>query len=252
MIVIGLCFTKSRHAIMQSARTPWIIFAIAAIASMCFSAMSGIVGRSGWFAQIFAIIAIFHWITTHEYKINRTIGGIISTILVAAILFHYIETARWQMKVGKEVEDAAQLYSESKDGQVYFDATRDNELPWWTLNKTRGVPDADDLYLLAAFSQYYGNDNAPLKLLPTEVLDINAELLKTNGIVALKNGDKISTSPISEAKTLTSEREGISISIYNDANGKEWVVTPFIINDTLYHITPRITDPGDRLTTSEK
>ena len=252
MIVVGLCFTKSRQAIINAAHTPWVIYAIAAIASMCFSAMSGIVGRSGWFAQIFAIIAIFRWITAHQYKINRIAGGVISITLIATIVFHYVETTRWQIKLGKEVETVAQLYSKSTDGQVYFDATRDNQLPWWTLNKTRGIPDADDLYLLAAFSQYYGNGEVPFKLLPSEIQNLNFENLEKDGIAQLSNGDKISTNPIKESKTFTSEREGISINIYNDANGKEYVVTPFVINDTLYHITPRITDPGDRLTASKE
>lgn len=259
LIGVGLCRANTRNAIMTAARTPWIIFAIAAIASMCFSAMSGIVGRSGWFAQVFAIIAIFRWITSHDYKINRIAGGVISTILIAAITFHYIEIARWQMKLGEEVESVAQMYSESNNGQVYFDATRDNELPWWTLKKTRGVPDADDLYLITTFSQFYGTNDYPLVLLPTEVLEIDFDLFceseKYMGTAHLRNGDMIIAQIITGTKTLKSEREDISVSIYCDADGKEWVVTPFTINDfslPLNHFTPLIVDPGDRLTFIEE
>lgn len=253
-IAAGLCCANTRKAILKAAHTPWIIFAIAAIASMCFSAMSGIVGRSGWFAQVFAIIAIFRWITSHDYNINRITGGIISTILILAIIFHYAETARWQMKLGKEIETVAQMYGESKDGQVYFDATRDNELPWWTLNKTRGVPDADDLYLLLTFSNYYRTEKQDLLiLLPTEIINIDFENLregvKYQGTAKLSNGDIVTTDSVTRIQVLKSGREDLSVDIWIDENNVEWIVNYFNFNGTpLTHLTPRIIDPGDRLT----
>ncbi len=259
LITIGLCLANTRKAILKAAHTPWIIYTVAAIASMCFSAMSGVVGRSGWFAQIFAIIAIFRWITSHDYKINRTTSGVISSILIFSIVFHYVDTTRWQITLGKEVETVAQMYSESKNGQVYFDATRDNELPWWTLKKTRGVPDADDLYLISSFSKFYGTMGFPFVLLPTEVLEIDfncfCESEKYMGTAHLRNGDMIVAAFITGTQTLKSEREDISVSIYCDADGKEWVVTPISIDSCslpLNYFTPLIVDPGDRLTFVEE
>jgi len=152
---------------------------------MCFSAVSGIIGRSGWFAQVFALIAIVKWANDHNFRINRILGGILSTTLIAAIVMHLVEVTRWQVKVGKEVETVTEMYKKSSRGQVFFDATWDNQLPWWNLNKNRGVPDADDLYLLATFSDYYGKSGNPLVVLPSEVsnIDFSNTHINCNGYV---------------------------------------------------------------------
>ena len=60
---------------------------------------------------------------------------------------------------------------------------------------------------------------------------------------------------ITGTQTLKSEREDISVSIYCDADGKEWVVTPISIDSCslpLNYFTPLIVDPGDRLTFVEE
>lgn len=254
MIGVGMCVNSWRNKILEAARTPWIIFAVAAIASMCFSAMSGIIGRSGWFAQVFALIAMVQWCNDHNYKINRMVGGILSAVLIAAIVIHLVEVTRWQVKVGKEVDVVARNYATSESGIVCFDATRDNQLPWWTLNKNRGVPDADDLYLLATFSRYYGVNGAPLVLLPSEVANIDFYNVADGDDVRLSNSDIIKIGKISIGNTYQSERENISISII-EKDGIEWVVTPFSLEKCegvqLNHFTPRIVDPGDRLTPLE-
>lgn len=151
LIGVGMCIAPWRKKIIEAGHTSWIIFVVAAAVSLCFSAVSGIVGRSGWFAQIFALIAIVKWCNDHDYKFNRIAGGAVSTLLIITMAFHMIEVTRWQIKVGNETESVTRLYKNSPDGLVFFDATRDNQLPWWNLNKNRGVPDADDLYLLSTF-----------------------------------------------------------------------------------------------------
>ena len=218
------------------------------------SAVSGIIGRSGWFAQTFALIAIVKWANDHNYKINRIVGGVASTILISAIAFHLVEVTRWQIKVGKEAEDVTSLYQRSTNGQVFYDATRDNQLPWWNLNKNRGVPDADDLYLLATFSTYYSNSGQPLVVLPTEVANIDFSNFADNDELHLSNGDIIKAGKTSTGTIFQSERENISIYLINK-DGKDWVITPFTLEKynglQLNHYTPCVLDPGDRLTPLE-
>lgn len=254
MTTVGLCIAPWRKNIIEAIHTPWIIFAVAATASLCFSAVSGIIGRSGWFAQTFALIAIVKWANDHNYKINRIVGGVASTILISAIAFHLVEVTRWQIKVGKEAEDVTSLYQRSTNGQVFYDATRDNQLPWWNLNKNRGVPDADDLYLLATFSTYYSNSGQPLVVLPTEVANIDFSNFADNDELHLSNGDIIKAGKTSTGTIFQSERENISIYLINK-DGKDWVITPFTLEKynglQLNHYTPCVLDPGDRLTPLE-
>ena len=48
---IGAAALWRRGNLMEMARSPWIIFVTASLIGVCMSGVSGIVGRSGWFAS---------------------------------------------------------------------------------------------------------------------------------------------------------------------------------------------------------
>ena len=123
----------------------------------------------------------------------------------------------------KEFERYNRLYSESTDGIIFMDATRDSELPAILFNRLRGVPDHDDYYLHECLQRYYHKAEAPI-LLP--------EAIKSGATDRLTRGD-----------TVYRQSRG---PIYND-NGRTMVETGFILNgDTLYLGTVKEQDPGDK------
>lgn len=214
-------------------RRQWVVYAVAAIISMGFSAVGGIVGRSGWFAQIFALIALFQWARECDWRINRKVAALASAWLLVAIVAHYAELTRWQLKTSSELRKAISLYEESPDGTVYMDFTPHDRFPWWVLHKNRGVPDADDSYILQTITQFHGDESRPMRILPSAVEQLDARSVK--GDMRIGNGW------VSREKPDTDEN-GIF-----DRNGQQYVSVPFRKNGIqLYFLTPRYLDPGDR------
>lgn len=238
-VLIALCFKSSRHRLIKLSHTEWIIFFIAAIASLCFSAVSGIVGRSGWFANLFALIAIFRWVNSYKFSISQFTAIGVSTILSVTLIAHFIEFARYQVILGKEHDEMLALFNASPDGTIYMDATFETDIPWWILNKTRGVPDADDIHLIYWINYYHGRGGKTLAILPKSVKDIDWKRFR--GLQRLSNGDYITDTPPFDPQT-----PHVLNHIFK--MGKhEWVGVPFKINDNTYYlITPRLLDPGDR------
>ncbi len=58
ILCIAVIFTPARR-ILRLRRSPWVIYLTAAVVSSLFVAVGGIEGRAGWFAQGFALLAIF-------------------------------------------------------------------------------------------------------------------------------------------------------------------------------------------------
>lgn len=243
-LALKACTQLGRRELSERLKTPWLVFVLASVGSFIFSAVSGIVGRSGWFVTLYALIALFMWGNMSEWRLSRAVGYVVSIFLAALIAIHYFEFAKWQVRVGQEVEKLIELYAESPSGNVYMDVTPDTDVPVWVLGKTRGVPDADDYYQKVCFDGYFGGGDKKLAVLPVEIKGI-APYAFSEGIT-LQNGDMVTkTLPTKVRKHVISRESGELLLLDNEE--KEYVVTPFTHEGmTLYHITPRVIDPGDR------
>lgn len=246
-IVIGFNLTTKtgRNMLKDLSATPWLIFVMATFVSCLFSAVSGIVGRSGWFASIFALIALFNYIGKVRFHINIYVVSVFSFIIFVAILFHYFEYAKWQIRMYGEVEEMTNLYREADNGIVYMDETRDTAVPWWVLNKTRGVPDADDYYQKLCFDEYYGGGKKKLVVLPAQLNGMDLRNIAES--IILRNGDMLMKYVPTGAYVHDISREHGKYVLWDDAIGDTYVVTPFKKSgDTFYHLSQQIIDPGDR------
>jgi hypothetical protein len=216
--------------------TPWVIFVVAAIASMCFSAVSGIVGRSGWFAQVYALIAFYRWADMHDLRISRWNSRVLNVVLALVMVVHYAGMAYYQAVVaGPQLRECMALSERNENGNVYLDALTDRDMPWWLLHKCRTVPDADDTYLCLMLTRQYSDKAHPIKILPTQVKRINAAEVK--GEIALDRGNFVTD----KVPNGTNERMWLA------RDGEHYVVVPFVKDGVqLYLITPHDLDPGDR------
>ena len=145
--ILVLCLDK--YKFIRLVRSGWIIFAIAAVISACISSVSGIVGRSGWFSQVYSLIALGLLLKKFEIKRTNLFTRLFSYLLLGFVIFCYSEILFWQDKRRKEYDLIMKEYLASADGTVYQDYTDDYELPWYTLGMTSGVPDPDDTYLIS-------------------------------------------------------------------------------------------------------
>lgn len=164
LLILWFAFCK-RDLLKELVHSPWIIFATAAFVSTAFMLLSQFGGRTGWFAQIFALIAIFRMLSTFKFKLQRPLAMPIIALLSAAIIFHFVSLTIWQIKLGTETRQAIALYKTSPDGVIFMDYTNEPELPWYLLRKTHGVPDDDDSYYRYRMAKHYGHGK-PLIILP--------------------------------------------------------------------------------------
>ncbi len=233
LLLVQLVINPRR--LIKALSTPWVIFVVAAVASMCFSLVSRIVGRSGWFAQIFALIALYRWADMHDMYIAKWNSRLLNWALSLLIVVHCAGVTYYQYFVaGPQLKGCLAACEKHDRGTVYFDALKDCDMPWWLLHKVRTVPDADDGWFLHQFTLAYSDFVNPIVLIPTQVKQINANDVK--GELALDNGDFL-TDRIPK---------GTTVRMWLARGDKHYVVVPFYHqNVRLYLITPHELDPGD-------
>lgn len=171
MAVLWLC---NRQKIKYLLSTEWIIFPLAALGSSAFSLASGIVGRSGWFAQIFAIIALFQLLYDSKWKIPRWVAAIWIILSSSAIVGHYLLLMKWQIALSAEEQDIIDLYVENirsgGDGVIYYDATPDSVVPnHLLLFKQKSPIDSDDYYDRFCIANFLGDRERIPVVLPTSM-----------------------------------------------------------------------------------
>lgn len=180
---------------------------------------SGTVGRSGWFVSLYAMIAIVGCLASFVRGRSLLLGGCLSIALIAQAAGE----ACIQRGLYAEYRQFEEAFLQSPDGVVYGDFTKDDDLPVWTLNRLRGVPDADDIFILESISDYYRLDSIPP--------------------VVIGSDDKIVSNLPEDVRKLKSSWPGWHEAwLWSDGND-EWILTPARGG---YVLTRRVLDPGDR------
>lgn len=237
-LLIAWAAAFRRRMLYEAIRSPWTVFTTAALASMCFSAIGGIVGRSGWFAQTFALVALFSPgmpLTAACLRPSATVSRALTIIPAAVIALHLIEVTRWQLRANAETERSMELYRASADGAIYMDPLQRYDFPWWNLCKNKGVPDADDFYLNRTIDSCIGHGTKTFRVLPDTLSRLRGHTV--TGPLTISGGTVSPTPPDHTSAT------GITC-----IDGTEHTVTPFSTADgtRLFYTAPRILDPGDR------
>lgn len=261
VLSLMLVSAQGRGMLRRKLHSDWIIFAVAAMVSAFFSVISGIVGRTGFFAQIFSLIAIFKLLADIECKASKVkshdmLRRLMIVLMSLTIMTHFISFAFYQYRAGAELQIVKSDYVKSNDGLVYIDYLRDTDVPWWVMQKVEGVPDSDDVWILHTISQLDSVGGKRLVILPAEFKDVESDKLQSPMMIGR---DLISPySPAATEELTTFENidllrmyanvSSVGDSIYIDYNksGQEWIVKPFRKgNRELYLISERYIDWGD-------
>lgn len=244
LILVGFIvylFLRNRTLLKKLIRSPWIIFSVSALISTGFMLLSQYGGRTGWYVQIYALIAIFKILSELKISVSQKITVPLSVILSITIIFHYSMLAIWQKELGTEAREAIDLYKKSPDGIIYMDYTNEPELPWYLLRKTHGVPDDDDTYYRYRMTKHYGHGK-PLVILPIKAKNIDWQ----NMAGRLQIGNQFITSqpiPGSHVDRIVDIFPRIMIHI----GDMEYIETPFQIhNNSFYLYSPVDRDKGEK------
>lgn len=221
---------KTRPAVKRLFDSPLAILAVAAALSAALSVLSGIVGRSGWFAQLFAMITLAGWSGMYRRPSWRPVSAVLSLAVIAQLCGAIV----WQKDLKRQFDDLDSQYSQSPDGVVFIDATPDNGLPWWLLNRLRGLPDADDRYLLYVYAIYYGtHGHIPVIVARTpDATHRFADTLPDGAIDLGIYNPYPGAMPDSQSSQLYVAR----------IDGKDYIVQPV---RGRYYLAPLAVDPGD-------
>lgn len=174
IIAIIILAIRNPQRLLSLIRSPWIIFVLASVLSCGFMLISQFGGRTGWFCQLFALIALFQILP--QPKQTNLCTAIIGWLMAAAIIAHFCAVAIWQYRLAQESRDVIADYKKSTDGIVYYDYHNEPELPWYLLRKTHGVPDDDDSYYRYRMGLHYGH-GYPLVILPSSAHRLQWESL---------------------------------------------------------------------------
>lgn len=252
VVIIAMSLRRrGRQILCDLIHSEWIIFVIAAIVSTGLSIMSGIIGRTGFFSQIYSLIAIFYCIARCKCDAGSVVKYVVSIILSAIIALHYTFVVYYQKIAGNELNAMLEQYDKSEDGLVYMDYLREQQIPIWVLSKIKGVPDADDVWILHTISLYYSDLKKPLIILPEQLKSMDVG--EINGVQKFGFDYVTSEKPNTilfetyEKIPLQHFYGEIDSSVINcDNGGTEYIVTPFMKdNKLLYLISERYIDWGD-------
>lgn len=242
-VLIAMLFTAVwRERLRALVLSPYLILIVAAVASSCIALMSGIVGRSGWFAEIYALIVLFHLCGEYLHA-SRRIGRAVSVVVAVALLFQTAFVAVWQYFLDRENDTFVNLYTTSGEDILYMDYTAHDRLPWLLLGRYRGVPDADDVYILKTFVDYYRPGSPLPVILPHDALSVDLSAVSE---AKLSNGDIIADRLPAGSVGGATLREGIPMWFF-EKDGQQWLARSFD-NDgrSLFLLSRRVLDPGDR------
>ena len=240
-------YVSIRHTniLRELACTPWLVWSVASIVSSGIMATVGYIGRPGWYAQIFAVLAIFDIISAINPKISSKASAAASAIMALAVPLHFLAVVDWQHKLSEETRDILSKCMESETGTVFYDYTHDPELPWYLLNKVHSFPDEDDAYYRMMMMNFYCSGRK-ITVLPESARAIDFSHLDKPVSIG---DDIISPHPL-QAKSLpyNSFSLPIDIKLFTNRGGqKKYVETAFKLESDgpiYYYYTPYDFDMG--------
>lgn len=239
-VSILFCYNNGRKKMRSLIHTPWVVFAVASMCSLLFVAVGGVVGRSGLFSQMYALIALGLLVRRFVGDDRLTSSSAAPVMLMSVLLFglmaaHEIGVCIYQVKGNRELGYCRQLYEDSADGVIFASPMQRNDFPWWTLSKNKACVDNDDFWLVEVYDLRLGKGHKHYRLLPAELeslsgMDVDAYYKGTAGWIEVEKPD------------------GVGLDNLMVRDGRQYTVVEFPskTGGMLYYVSPRIIDPGDR------
>lgn len=165
-----------RRRLRELLWSAWGFWAVSALVGMPIVAFGGIVGRSGWFSQVAAVVALCQWADACcRWRLSRGWAAGVAVALGAAVVAQMAGVAAYSHKVWLADSAMRASYVASPDGIVCCDLPDDSELPAWLFSRVRVVrPEEDYIHLMMKI--YYHKDSMPV-LLPAAAAAIDWESL---------------------------------------------------------------------------
>ncbi|MDE7160535.1 MAG: hypothetical protein K2O24_06820 [Muribaculaceae bacterium] len=242
LVVLGVMACRGSLIRYLRSRPDITLLLAAALLSACFSVAGGVIGRSGWFVQSFSLIALFRMVP-RDIRINTVLSMAMTAVFTACFCTLWIGSAYWQTILGKEGIEVLEEYVKAPDGIVFATPTEEEDLPVWLLRRNKGVPDADDMFPLREYAARLHPGSAPFIVLPTPFRNY----VKPGFCGTVRYSDDYLTDSRPEHTVMINPTSAVPGPEECEIAGRRMTVRAIPCGeDTLYHITPRRIDPGDK------
>ena len=240
LAIIGskMCFRRGRQFIYSLAATEWTVYIIAGAAAGIIAILSGIPGRTGFFTEACAIVALARMALACHGSIRQVPAIALTTAGIALIALHFAVSVQWQSKMYREFEDVKTLYIAAPDGIVFYDFTNRYDAPAIALNRVKGVADADDVWFLEVLRRAYRpEDNIPV-VLPTSMRGFADNLVDSVS-------DGANTVYASRPLHVVLTSDSLPLQYYPGPAPRYITETTLADGRPVWIATPRVRDPGD-------
>lgn len=151
------------------------ILSAAALASGAIAVASGMIGRSGWFAQVFALLALAALAgpgLAQRIEHHRIIGCAVSIVLLTLMTIQTHLFFEYQRRFDAESHAVIEQYATGADGVVISDIYCGDPAPAFLLGRAHRLPPIYDPWVQSRFEfwrETLGLNPAPLVVIPTEL-----------------------------------------------------------------------------------
>ncbi len=235
---VCMCTRRSRAFIIGLASTSWSIYVSAGFIAGIIAVLSGIPGRTGMFTEACAAVALARMCMDVRCHIGKIPAALITIVCIALITAHFTVSVRYQSRMYGEAEAVKREYIASSDGIVFYDFTSRCDVPLLTLNRVKGVADADDLWLLQVMRDAYKpGGNIPV-VLPESMAGFASHL--TDSV-----SDGRNTVYTSRPDNVVITQDGLPLQYYPGPAPRFVTQTTLADGRDVWIATPRVRDPGD-------
>ena len=243
-ILIAMLTTNGRRKLHELFMSDSGLWAVSALCSVVFVAIGGIVGRSGWFSQIYALIALWQWWRPQErYTISKYAATPVAIIIGCVMVAQMAGVAAYNYRGYLHEREVRALYEASPDGVVFYDLPDDMRLPLWAFSRVRYFHPEDD-YTHYGFRAYYKKQHS-ITVLPKIVEASDLAALSDEGQIIMPGGVAI-TATLPEAAVMPDAPGWYGRHVGRSEYGERWIIPFNHDGRTLYYSAPCRMHWGDR------
>lgn len=185
LVFAAALFTpRGREKLRRMLWSEQAVWPIAAICALPIIVKGGIIGRSGFFSQTCALIALMQWFRPWRMvTVGRRTAAVVAVLTGAVALAQLVAVIPLQKKSADAYAEVIDRYRRSADGVVYYDMPADTTLPLWAASRVRNLV-TDDIFTLAVLQQRYGLPH-PLVLLPRAARAVDLSAITPGTVIRL-------------------------------------------------------------------
>jgi hypothetical protein len=244
VIAVAMLSAGGRKRVLTMLHGTWGFWAISAITGIFIVAIGGIVGRSGWFSQSCALIALVQWLqpAIERRHINPCVGGALATALGALAVAQMVGVDIYSYRGWVKDTELRKMYAASTDGIVYYDMPDGCDLPLWAFSRVRYLQPTDD-YTHYALRTYYEKEYSLINL-PAKAATIDWENFEPATKIYFDRG--YITGQLPDGAVMPSSDKWYRPYIGRDVANRNFIIPFEKSGRTFYYVTPYRFYWGDR------